>query len=521
MRDTGLAGLFYILLAAGCSASWYEARADESGDAIVSEKTGDVDRFRSKLLDPRGEVPHREPFAPPIEVPEIVTLDNSISIATRYNRNYKTQRENFFILALGLDLTRRDFTQFVFTGNLSYFATDGRRIRLSDASILSLSGTRFLPTGGRFTVTTSGALETTSTDSGRVQDTNVAGSIQFSQPILRGAGKKVAYEPLKQAERNALYEARQFEQFRETFAIDVISRYYDLVRQKRALVNTRANLKNQDFTYNQARALHRIGQGSRVDVSRAEQSLLNARDSILDDEQAYQVSLDRFKIFLGLPTDSQFDVADEFPSLVELDVDMERAVTAALKNRLDLATSRDVLDDARRRVYVARNNLLPDLDVFVTYNINSAGSSTIGQLIFDNDNVNFGVDLEIPLDRRAERNAYRTSLISLDRAHRDLSRAEDTVIVQIRDGLRGLRTLRSKITIEDENLKSLRRQARQAEIENRAGLVDNRDVVEALDNFTAAENQQLRNYVDYEIARLRIIQQLGLMFIDQGGRIVS
>ena len=93
--------------------------------------------------------------------------------------------------------------------------------------------------------------------------------------------------------------------------------------------------------------------------------------------------------------------------------------------------------------------------------------------------------------------------------------------VQIRDGLRGLRTLRSRITIQDENLKSLRRQARQAEIENRAGLADNRDFVEALDNITTAENQQLQNYVDYEIARLRIIQQLGLMFIDQGGRIVS
>ena len=52
-------------------------------------------------------------------------------------------------------------------------------------------------------------------------------------------------------------------------------------------------------------------------------------------------------------------------------------------------------------------------------------------------------------------------------------------------------------------------------------LADNRDFVEALDNITTAENQQLQNYVDYEIARLRIIQQLGLMFIDQGGRIVS
>ena len=111
MRDTGFAWLFCVLLTAGCSASWYEARADKAGDAIVSEKTGDVDRFRSNLLDPRGEVPDRKPVAPPIEVPEIVTLDNSISIATRYNRNYMTQRENFFILALGLDLTRRDFTQ--------------------------------------------------------------------------------------------------------------------------------------------------------------------------------------------------------------------------------------------------------------------------------------------------------------------------------------------------------------------------------------------------------------------------
>ena len=129
--------------------------------------------------------------------------------------------------------------------------------------------------------------------------------------------------------------------------------------------------------------------------------------------------------------------------------------------------------------------------------------------------------MEIPLDRRSERNQYKTALITLDRARRNLRQQEDTLILDIRRLLRVLRTVRSQLRIGEREIESLLRQATQADLENRAGLRSNRDKIESLDRLTVARNVQLSRTVNYEVARLRFIQALGLMFVDEEGRIVS
>ncbi|MEE8105559.1 MAG: TolC family protein [Planctomycetota bacterium] len=506
---------------AGCSASYYSKQADEDGLELVTEKRQSVDRARENLLDPRDELEPREKKQAEFEVPAKLDLDDAVRLATLHNRGFETRREAFFLQALSLDLTRRDFLETVFSGSAGYTGSDGRALRFTDSAFLTLSGTRLLPTGGRLTVTGAGNNSTLAVDDGTVQDAGATGIVTLTQPLLRGAGRKVAFEPLTQAERTLLYEARDFEFFRETFAVDIIEQYYNLVRQKQEIANEERRLKNQEFAQNQAKALYAIGTQSSVDVQRAEQSFLDAQNSLLDTETQYRLSLDRFKIQLGVPTDTEFEIGDELPAIVEFEIDMERAVQAALHNRLDLRTTRDRVADAERALNVSKNNLLPDLDLDATYTTDSAGSDSLRRLFFDNQTIRFGVNLEIPLDRKAERNQYKSALITLDRARRTLRREEDSVILEIRGLLRALRTVRSQLRIGEREIDSLVRQATQADLENRAGLSSNRDKIEALDELTEARNRQLSRTVNYEVARLRFIQALGLMFVDEEGRIVS
>ena len=44
--------------------------------------------------------------------------------------------------------------------------------------------------------------------------------VRFSvtQPLLRGSGSRIVYEPLTQAERDLIYEVRSFERYRRSFA---------------------------------------------------------------------------------------------------------------------------------------------------------------------------------------------------------------------------------------------------------------------------------------------------------------
>src|SRR5205807_1605904 len=119
------------------------------------------------------------------------------------------------------------------------------------------------------------------------------------------------------------------------------------------------------------------------------------------------------------------------------------AVTTALSNRLDILTAQDRLADAERKVSVAENQLWPDLLLTGGYAIQADPplGSRGHELGFRNDTYNAGLLLTLPLERTAERNAFRSAIISADQRRRALRETEDNLIVDVRDSLRRLRQL--------------------------------------------------------------------------------
>jgi outer membrane protein TolC len=508
-------------LLAGCSASSYQAAADEEGMRIAAEKMAVVEQFREKLVDPRAERAEVERKEAPVEVPPEMTLADAIRIATEHNRDFESRREGFFLTALGLGLTRRDFLSPVFSGNLSYDATKLNGSPLTDVTQLSLTGTQLLPTGANLTVTGSGSLRHFEGPTDLEQSSSITGSFSLNQPLLRGAWHDVAFEGLTQAERNAVYAARAFETFRQTFAIGVIVDFNTLLGLRQGLANSGARVRNQEAALRQAKALYRLQRGTQQDVLRSEQAYRNAENDFLDVQQSYDVSLDRFKIRLGLPLSAEFELVGQIPEPDPLDLDVEAAVGAALHNRLDVATQRDRVADAQRGVMISRNALLPDLDLTLGGSAGTVDANSFNDLGFEFDSVNVGLSLEIPLDRKPERNAYRAALIDLDQSRRSLDELEDNVVLDVRDSLRSLRQQQQQIQNDTDNIVTLERRVLRARLDNLAGRGSNRDIVEAVDELTQAENDLLQRYVTYLNTRLTLVQQLGLLFVDKEGRIVS
>ena len=75
------------------------------------------------------------------------------------------------------------------------------------------------------------------------------------------------------------------------------------------------------------------------------------------------------------------------------------------------------------------------------------------------------MDLEIPLDRKAERNVYRSSLISLRRAERAYDLFSDRVRLQVRRALRRIERAKFTLLIQEEQIKSNEKRREQAQIQ--------------------------------------------------------
>ena len=449
-----------------------------------------------------------------------MSLDDAIRMATEQNRDYKARREALFLSALDLGVTRRDFLRPVFDGSIGWEFTDGSSLQYSDVTSLSVGGSYRLFTGGTVRLNSGLSVDNAGDGAGKDQFTAGSSSISLTQPLLQGAGHDIAFEGLTQAERSLLYDARNFELFRQDFVIGIIDDYYALLSQKQQLVNTRQNIDRQTFAFDQAKALFRLGRGDSLSVFRAEQSLLQAQNQVLNDDQAYSVAFDRFKIQLGLPTAADFDIEDSFPELIELAIDLEGAVAAALNNRLDLRTDRDQVEDRRRRVTIAKNDLLPSFDLNATYSTSTDAETSLIGLDFHEEGVaSIGVALEIPFDRKSQRANLRSAEISLLQSERNLNQREDEVILEVRSSLGTLRQRRSQIEIGKREITSFELSWEKASLEFESGLATNRDVTEAADELTDAKNQQLDRIVDHEIARLTLLRQLGLLFVDPSGMV--
>jgi outer membrane protein TolC len=213
--------------------------------------------------------------------------------------------------------------------------------------------------------------------------------------------------------------------------------------------------------------------------------------------------------------------------LADVQVDEARAIEQAKANRLDLQNSLAQVTDAWRRVAVAANQLRSDLNLTTSATVVSSPNQT-NPFAFNNDFSRFTVGLQFdsPLNRLAERNAYRISLISYQRARRSYMQLSDLIEQQIRSDVRSLRLQRISFEIARQSLIAA---ARQLENEQLLLLAPNQNQqganagdatlrkLRALDQLLAARDALAGSFIRYEQQRIRLLLNLEELQLDSRG----
>jgi len=345
-----------------------------------------------------------------------------------------------------------------------------------------------------------------------------------TQPLMRGRGSRVAAEFLTQAERNTLYELRNFTRFRKTFAVRVASNYYQVLQARDSADISYRAYKSFEKTVERdvARALE--GRLTQSGLGQTQQGLLNNETAWVNSVRAYSRALDQFKILLGLPTDAKVILDEkELDELkergpIDFPVSAEDAVIVALESRLDFHTTRDQRDDTVRGIYFAANNLKMDLDLVLTGAVDSKpGADEFDTLDFDRAQWTAGFDVDLPLSRKPERNAYVVALIVNQRAERDLQLAQDTIKFEVRNAWRQLDQARNNYETAQRQFELNKRRVEDEELKTELGRSLARDLVEARNDLTDAENAVTDALVSHTVSRLEFWRDMGILYIKESG----
>ncbi|MCA8967821.1 MAG: TolC family protein, partial [Planctomycetes bacterium] len=125
--------------------------------------------------------------------------------------------------------------------------------------------------------------------------------------------------------------------------------------------------------------------------------------------------------------------------------------------------------------------------------------------------------VDLPLQQTPERNGYRSALIGLDQARRDHELLLENVERGLRDSLRQLRRIELQVVLQQQQIEQELRAVAVTEIRVESGDADNRDLLEARQALVDLQNQLVSQKVNHFIARLTLMRDLGLLFIDDQG----
>lgn len=537
---TAYTGTFVsLLLGCGCSSAYYADSADREVGAILAKKQVEVlgDR-ETQVIRPAVEAaaasqpssaptsgPGTGPASAPTSSPDSrpaleVDLGKALDLAFQQNRDYQSRRESLYRQGLGYSLTRFNFGP-LFRSTVGHVWSDAEGQGMSHRLDGNLGASQILPTGGRVSVDSAlgsswnrGAAAGDGFGPARF-DSSVA--LRLSQPLLRGFGYEVSHESLTQAERSLMYAVRDFELFRENFAITIARSFFDLVSQQQTLDNEEANLRQAVFDRKQAEALLQVDRSSEVEVYRVRRREIEAENRLLDVRATWQRARDQFKIQLGMPTSAAIAVAPAEPPFESVRLEATSAVAAAIHNRLDLITERQQIEDAERAVRIARNELLPDFNLTASLGYTGDPDSSLEDAAPDRWNASAGVVMEIPLQRLSERNSFRSAQISLEQARRSYTLLLDNIELEIKNQLRSLRSLEQQIELQQGQIVQEQRAVTVTEIRYEAGDLGNRDLLEARQALFNAQNALIRLKVSHFIGRLTLLRDLGLFFVDESG----
>jgi outer membrane protein TolC len=477
-------------------------------------------RISGDASDPNSQ------YVSQFDLPEytVLSIPQAVAIATGSNRQYETEKENLYLTALDFTEVRHLYEPMPILGGDGGYRKDGGEKAVGAFGNFGFQ--QLLATGAQVGGNISlGWMDIISGDF-RSGFSSVASAV-ISQPLLRGAGRKVALENLTQAERNTLYQIRTFNRYRKEFVTSVISDYYLVLQLNDTQINARDNYYALFETHQGLQKRAVAGKVQQHELEQANQDKLTALSDYTQARKNYRDALDSFKVKLALSVDKDLQLdTGEFDVLKRsmagnIELTEAEAIEIALNQRLDLANVADYVIDAERKVDVAADAIRAELNIIGYANPQTHQRTVFGadpgQLESTRDRYQLSAQLDLPIDRLQEKNAYRRALIVLMQSQRSHQELTDTVTLQVRKSYRKLQEAYRRYQVENEALQVAEKRTQNTVLLLKYQRANTRDVLDARDDLLESQDAATSALVDYATASLEFFRDTGTMKIKPDG----
>lgn len=327
-------------------------------------------------------------------------------------------------------------------------------------------------------------------------------SLTASIPIYTGGKIRGTVRQAK-ANYNSVLEGKQkaYNDMRAT----VTNGYCDLLQAGNMQQLGRESVQRLEDHLKNVQAQYEVGVVAKVDVLRSQVELSNAKQSLIQAENAYQVAEANLNRIVGLPMDTTLKL-DNILTYSEYAEDMAYCLDYASQYRPELEQARQGVEAAKGALMVARSGYMPQISA-------SASQSWSDTNWPGDENGEWGVGVGVSLNvfdsgvTWSKINGAKADLAVAEETYRD---TVDAVNLDVRNCYLNLREAEKRIGTTETAVSQAEEDYRIAQVRYMAGVGTNTDVLDAQVALTQAKTNYLQAMYDYNTSKTDLENAMGV-----------
>jgi outer membrane protein TolC len=364
-------------------------------------------------------------------------------------------------------------------------------------------------------------------------------SLNVSQPLFRDLFTDSARVQLAVNQTNRSIAGIRVRESEVHTQANVKTAYWNLVAARANVEAKQSALKLAEELVRVNKAKVDVGQSPPIDLVSAQAEVASNQEQLIVAETAVKQAEDRLRLLIFDATDrNTWNVKIEpidSPPVAMVPIDVDAAVTNALRDRTDLTRARKDIENAQLNQKLANNQKLPDIRLNASYQASGLGGtevlraggfpgtiigpgsitsfgSVLNQLVASNyPTWAVGVSISYPIGQSTEEATYARTKLETAQSEERLKSSEARVIQQVRDAAwtvemngKRIETTRAARALAEERVN-----AEQKRFE--VGMSTSFLVIQAQRDLAQAKTNELSSVLDYDLALVNFetVQQAG------------
>ena len=391
----------------------------------------------------------------------------------------------------------------------------------SDSKELSLGVAKPFAWGGNFSFTYNPIYQSSTTNFLGLPSQSTATpytgvlSAKYTQSLLKGFGRSVTEANVIVARKGAIAADYQYQKAIIDLVASTESLYWDVVYAQRNLENKQQalTLAQKQLKENQIRV--EVGTLAPIEVTSAEAAEAQRQQDIIAAEAQFANAKDALIRALYPSSDrpAGLELTDA-PTLSHITTDEKSAEKMALERRVELKSARLDLESKQILEGVAKNRLMPQLDLSLGYNGTAANHETYSPVNTDlwgakNPGYNVGLTFSMPLPNRTSKGLMAQARANRRGSELSVRDLELGIVLEVRTAFRNVDATEKGVKAAEKTriFREKDLSAEQKKYEN--GMSTNFLVLSKQNDLDTAKSTELQAQISYAKAVTTLEKALG------------